>query len=463
MDDIRSFFARLDARTRLVILLSLVSGVGTYLGLMQLMEAGGGRSMLSALMAAVLTVLLQLLLVYALDQFLERREALPLAIYFVLVVGSVSMSQAFWMEALSLNQMVADQQYQRSLDRALDELRRSHHQFSQLSAIAARVSETSKKLAAREADRNQGYTCGRVRGGPGIRAEYRAADARRFESQAEAFALLKNQADELIGRASALGRQQPDRATIEAVKGLVASGNALMASPQIKAFDEMLLQRLREGRTGVVIRGQPVRCELEELADASKALRAIDFKAIPSVEVLDPSRNGATVMHAFRATLWFFMGKWEDRLETPQIVAIGMGALVDFAILWVMLSGRAGVHSILRRSKTLDQEQALCSTGGLYKHLTAEKIALILRHAVRKGDQLRIYLPLSLSYKTMAPLERLQVARFSGICARRWVPRRIRERSEEGEWSRYAVLASHLFALVPVMSDEAEHGDGEAR
>ena len=453
MSSAMHFFTHLDARMRLVIVLSTVSGIGTSAGLLALMQAGGPVSVwsLSGAMAIVITVILQMLLLFALDQYAGNRHTPALGIYLILMFGSVSMAQAFWTNVLRLDHMVAHQQLTRSLEQTLGGLRANQQQFQRLADLARQTSELSADLARRE--RTEGYTCGRVGPGPGPRMEYRQQDARRFASFATSFERLQGRVDGLIEQGQGLAAGRPDRVTILRARGIVDEVNALRASGEIAAFEQFMVQRFNEGRQGIVVQDAPIRCPLDELADHVRALRALDFSPLPHHEIMDPSREGANVVYAFRTTLWFFTGQWSE-IEHPQIVAIGLGALVDLAILWVMLSSGRGVGNALGRFREHQSLNIAMEAAGLANLLSTREIAELRRYMVRSKGEYHVYVPEHLASRPLLRLEALGLARYVGKARSFQIPRAIRGRFADDELHaiHYAIRVEDLLQWVGARS-----------
>ena len=462
MNSAMHFFAHIDARMRLVIALSVVSGIGTSAGLFALMQAGGPVAIwsLSGAMAIVITVILQMLLLFALDQYAGNRQTPALGIYLLLMFGSVSMAQAFWTNVLRLDHMIADQQLTRSLEQTLGGLRANQQQFQRLAELARQTSELSTELARRE--RDEGYTCGRIGPGPGPRMEYRQQDARRFASFAASFDRLQHRVDGLIVQGHELAQGRPDRAAILKARGIVDEVNALRTTGEIAAFEHFMIQRFNEGRQGVVVQGAPIRCPLDELADHVRTLRALDFSPLPHHEVLDPSREGANVVYAFRTTLWFFTGQW-NAIEHPQIVAIGLGALVDLAILWVMLSSGRGVGNALGRFREHRSLNMAMESSGLTDLLSARELAELRRFMIRAKGEYHLYVPERLANSALLRLEALGLARYVGKARSFQIPRAIRGKFADDEFHavHYAIRAEDLLQWVGARTARGRQEQGE--
>lgn len=328
----------LKGQTGPILLLSAMSCVGIFSGLV---EVSGGWSLNAwpRIMAGLcLAIAIQTMLVVSLRHLRSQYWHIAIGLYLVMAFFSVSFSQAFWSRATGLDRMNATAVFRnqaRVLGQQIADVRQSYDQLQQ---ISNNLKVRSQNLAQKESQ--QGGTCGGPESsfrGQGPRYHYRENDKDVLGDFADHFASQKAALDKSYARL--MQAIQKHASTPSAFYKIADTVNAIVKDPEIKDYRVWLYQRNKEADQGMIRSGQYFKCPLPTISHAYQSVAQLDLQPIKNFHLVDTSEHGSDIIQAFKST-WSFLTLHFAALSQPQMVAIGFGVIIDVGILFFALLER---------------------------------------------------------------------------------------------------------------------------
>lgn len=382
-----------DTNLAFIILVSLVSGIGTGSGFIAV--TGGWDQPLPTLATVLLlTVIIQTGLVVALHCVMHGgvRTLISVPVWMGLAFLSIAFATAFWGGVLGLDRLSAQNRYRDHAVQVAGEFEAFRRRYERLTGVAVDLSEVSDELAKREED--DGDTCNIQQRGEGPRYRYRLNDRAQFSGFATHFEGQQREMERLYD--DVMETVSADALANDTLYRLVHQANSLLDDPRIGEFRTWLYQRGQEQRDGVMREnnnGRPtlVVCELPGLAQAYRTMTELQLEPIRTPDLPDSDRSAASVIDAFQSAGWFFTGDWE-KLDKPQMMSLGLGTILDSLLVYLTFFQRlrTGLHS-LRPVNEGDQDVA--NLDGAVFNRPLPKVFVKLRcHSVLRRGIYHVYL-----------------------------------------------------------------------
>lgn len=424
-------------RWYLIGFLSLLSIVSLCDGLMRVMGGWREAGVTGFVMALALSLALQAVLVAAVSAWLRQRDRMALKAYLVCVLVSVPVSLGFWYQGLGLNRAHAGDIYRQTIEHSLDRLRALDSAYESFATTSLRLAAHSEERAQLEAAR--GGTCDVPLAGPGERKKYRANDSAVLGDYGRYFAEKREALKAIVRDAEALHGAQVDGSRILRMKELVSRANALAGDPRIAQAKSWLVNRVVEGRDGVLRGREFFRCRDSVIEENARALSRITLVALPVAEIPNPSVAGANIVEAFGIVFAAVTLQW-GKISSAQWIALIMGVLIDAGIFFLARSMHIGSGSAPTDGIDLD---------GLASDKTRAALGQVLERAIRRRSRYLVFVTArdrSL-HRVLSGLEHVGVASFQGLRPRWSVPAQVRSQlGAEGEIGLYAIPAQALHA-----------------
>jgi len=423
----------------LIIVLSIISGVGTFSGLLDLMSSHDGYSFSGVIMALALVTVLQSLLIYALHLYQTRRQPGALLVVAFLIFNSFTMAQVFWSNAFGIFDTVSNTQYQRQLDRTLEGLHSQHFTHKQLVNSTDLIVQSALQLQQAEA-RGEG-TCGYHAIGNGPRSKYRAQDAEMLTQFMRGFENEQVQLDQLVAKAETLKLTSASPETLIKLNRVIAQTNAIAQQSDIKPFRGWLQERARQSEQGTRFMGRSILCPLPAAFKTLSVVEALVMPTVANVEILDARDKTASILMAYKTSLNMLVDP--QQLEAIQWVGLLFALFIDGALLWV------GFSQSTQRLPMNDQKDSLAWIKKVGETVLPEQMTEVMTNSVRANQGVRkVFVPTENHNSTLAlmisTLEHYGACRYAGVRSRYFVPQHIREQQGEQhkQYSHYDIPMS---------------------
>lgn len=442
---------RADAtdRWRIVAVVAGISAISMFDGFVRLMGGWSAAGPIGIFMAAAMSIVLQAVLVTAVNAWLCQRDQVGLRVYLACALVSSTVAMGFWYEHLGLNQRHAGEIYRHALEQNLDRLRSLDHSYQNFATTSLRLASHSAERAQVESAR--GGTCDVPQAGPGARMKYRANDAQILNDYGKYFGEKRETLKKIVRDAEALHGVRVDGAQIIRLREIISQANALAGDPRIGQVKAWLNQRVAEGRNGVIYGREFFRCRDSILEENARALTQITLSAMPMPEVPDPSRAGSNIIESFGVAFAALTLRWGE-ISFSQWVAFVIGLLVDAALYFLVRSMHVGRNPF--DGVDLD---------GLATGQPSPALGLLLTRAVRRGGSYAIFIAHRDEQlrRLLWALERAGLAKYRGSRPLWWVPSRVRpllSTDKNVEMYTLPTRAFFVLAIEPSTAGNRESG-----